>query len=129
MKQILIVLALFVGINVSAADSVITEAPQADSYAGELKLDPNASTRAPGYYTFFDWARGYNGWGYCYEFDRYGYVLNGGRPVPNRLCERVHPSYFDWARGVDGHFYCFQFTPYHAVMNDGRSVHPRHCRL
>jgi hypothetical protein len=118
---------VLVASNALAEDMVLKQALQPDSYAGELKLDPKGENKS-GYYTFFDWARGYNGWGYCYEFDRYGYVLHGGRPVHPIHCERVNPSYYDWARGIDGYFYCFQFTPYHAVMNEGRSVHPRFCR-
>lgn len=127
MAKIMLVLSILLGqMAFAAEDTVMSQAPQGDSYAGELKLDPKGQ-RHPGYYTFFDWARGQNGFGYCYEFDSYGYVLNGGRPMHPYNCERVNPSYFDWARGMNGHFYCYQWTPYHAVMNDGRPVHPRYC--
>lgn len=75
---------------------------------------------------YYDWARGRDGWGYCYEFAN-GNVLNGGANVPNYLCERENPSHYDWARGRDGYTYCYQFTPYGHVMNGGYAVSNNMC--
>jgi hypothetical protein len=119
MTKLFLVLSLFFGISAGAANLT------SDLYAGQKSISKQDSQNHD-YYTFFDWARGNNGWGYCYEFDNYG-VLNNGRPVHPFNCEQVNPSYFNWARGWDGYVYCFQFTPYNAVMNDGHSVHPSYC--
>lgn len=121
MTKLLLVLSLFFCLNAGAADIATP-----DSYAGGKNT--NVQNHEPEYYTFFDWARGQNGWGYCYEFDSYGYVLNNGRPMHPMNCERVNPSYFDWARANNGYVYCFNFTPYGAVLNDGRPVHPSYCQ-
>lgn len=81
---------------------------------------------APG--TYFDWGRGADGTGYCYEFSQSnGQVLNGGRPVPEVNCEKVQPSYFNWGRANNGYGYCFQFTPQHLVMWQGRTVPNHQC--
>lgn len=121
MTKLLLVLTLFFSLNVSAAEIA---AP--DSYAGgeNIKIQQNYY---PEYYTYFDWSRGQNGWGYCYEFDSYGYVLHNGRPMHPMNCEQVNPSYFDWARASNGYVYCYNFTPYGVVLNNGRPVHPSNC--
>jgi hypothetical protein len=125
MNKLILILSLFFCVGAGAA-----QVATSDLYSGPKSVpqfnhdhpnDPNCQS-------YFDWARGQNGWGYCYEFDNYGYVLNNGRPMHPMNCERVHPSFFDWARGWDGYIYCFQFTPYRDVMNDGRSVPPGYCR-
>lgn len=121
MAKLILMLSLFFCIGASAAQDV-----NANLYAGSKSI-AQSRDHHPHYNTYFDWARGNNGWGYCYEFDHYG-VLHNGRPVHNINCERVNPSFFNWARGWDGYVYCFQFTPYRHVMNDGRSVHPNNCR-
>lgn len=82
----------------------------------------------PGRGSYFDWARGRDGWGYCYEFSYDGYVLNGGQPVSNFQCEQYRPSYYGWGRGRDGFTYCYQFTPYGVPMNQGRNVPNAYCR-
>lgn len=119
MSKLLLVLTVFLSLNTFAAEMSV------DSYAGPKNLS-STKDHHPGYYTYFDWARGNNGWGYCYEFDDYG-VLHGGRPVRNFNCERVNPSHFAWGRGFDGYVYCYQWTPYRHIMNDGYAVHPRYC--
>lgn len=72
--------------------------------------------------SYYDWGRGQNGWGYCYQWSYDGYILNGGQPVPNYLCESTHPSAYNWGRGMDGWGYCYQWTPYGVPMNEGRPV-------
>lgn len=117
-------LSVFLGLGLSFnADAAVI---QSDVYAGGQNV--SKGTVQPGYYSYFDWGRGQNGWGYCYEFDNYGYVLNNGRPMHPRNCEMVNPSYFAWGRGFDGYMYCYQWTPYQVIMNDGYAVHPRYCR-
>lgn len=81
----------------------------------------------PHHNSYFDWGRGQNGWGYCYEWTHHGYVLNGGRPVPNSYCERRRPSQYDWSRGMNGWGYCYQWTPYGVVMNEGQPVPNSYC--
>ncbi|MES2768057.1 MAG: hypothetical protein V4596_02840 [Bdellovibrionota bacterium] len=127
MTKLVLILSLFFVINVMSSNGFAAEAIQSDIYAGEKNISQERDHH-PNYYTFFDWARGQNGWGYCYEFDNHGYVLNNGRPVHPMNCERVNPSYFDWGRGFDGYIYCYQWTPYHVIMNDGYAVNPRYCR-
>lgn len=76
---------------------------------------------------YYNWGRGRDGWGYCYEWDRYGRIRNGGWPVDNYKCERRNPSHFNWAQSRDGYTRCYQFTPYGDVMNQGRPVSTRYC--
>ena len=82
----------------------------------------------PPHRTYVDWGRGRDGTGYCYEFFRNGQVANGGRPIPNHICERYNPSYYDYGRAQDGYYRCYQFTPYRIVMNQGRPVPDSYCR-
>lgn len=77
---------------------------------------------------YYDWGRGTNGYGYCYQFTPSGHVMNGGHPQPNVYCERARPSHFNWGRSWNGFVYCYQWTPYLAIMNDGRPVPPGYCR-
>ncbi len=81
----------------------------------------------PGNNTFFDWGRGNDGTGYCYQFTWDGYVMNGGAAQPNYYCEQVRPSHFDWGRGNNGYGYCYQFTPYNLVMNKGAAQSNMNC--
>lgn len=133
MTKLVLILSLFFifGVGHSFISSAeAAQAAQSDIYAGGQnisKLD-DIPDHHNHYYTFFDWGRGQNGWGYCYEFDNHGYVLHNGRPMHPRNCEMVNPSYYDWGRGFDGYIYCYQWTPYHVIMNDGYAVNPRFCR-
>ncbi len=129
MVKLLVILSIFIGFNAYAGhQDLINEFGnvfQGDLIEkGEVTPQPEHNHHRP----FYDWGRGQNGWGYCYQFDKYGYVMNNGRPVNNRMCERYNPSYYAWAYATNGYTYCFQFTPYNVVMNEGRSVHPRFCR-
>jgi hypothetical protein len=87
-----------------------------------------ADNHHPGYPdSFFDWGRGNDGTGYCFEFSYDGYVLNGGHPVPENLCESRNPSHFEWGQASNGFGYCFQFTPNHLVLWQGRPVSNMQC--
>jgi hypothetical protein len=88
----------------------------------------NTTVNHPHYNSYFDWGRGMNGWGYCYQWTPYGVPMNEGRPVPNFYCERHRPSFYRWAQGQNGYIYCYQFTPDGYVMNEGRPVDNRYCR-
>lgn len=77
--------------------------------------------------TYFNWGKGQNGWGYCYEWTKQGYVLHGGQPQPNYYCEQVRPSYFYWGQGQNGWGYCYQYTPYGVAMNEGRPQSNYYC--
>lgn len=77
--------------------------------------------------SYFDWAQGNDGWGYCYEWTQNRDVLNNGYPVDNYNCERAYPSHFSWNRGTDGWGYCYQYTPYGHAMNSGRPVNNYSC--
>jgi hypothetical protein len=77
----------------------------------------------------YDWGRGYDGWGYCYEYTNYGVVLNGGAAVGNYLCEATKPSSFDWGRGQNGWGYCYQYTPYGVPMNQGSAQPNSYCEM
>lgn len=118
MLKLLFVITLLFGANSFAVEE--------NQYAGSNEISTQSLHHPP--YTYFDWGRGQNGWGYCYEFTSQGYVLNQGRPVHNANCEAVRPSYFDWGRGMDGYVYCYQWTPYRVAMNEGRPMHPSYCR-
>jgi len=124
MVKLLIVLSIFIGFNANAdfGGDQLGQMISAESQA-EISSQPDHHHHHP----FYDWGRGQNGWGYCYQFDSHGYVMNLGRPVNNRMCERYNPSYYSWAHATNGYVYCFQFTPYSVVMNEVRSVHPRFC--
>lgn len=76
---------------------------------------------------YYDWGRGRDGTGYCYQFTSQGYVLNGGYPVDEQLCESIKPSHFNWARGQNGYGYCYQFTPDELVMQQGRPQQVEKC--
>lgn len=73
----------------------------------------------PSHGSYYDWGRGQNGWGYCYEWAAPGYPLNGGSPVSNWFCEDLNPSYHYWGQGMNGWGYCYQYTPYGVAMNEG----------
>jgi hypothetical protein len=75
----------------------------------------------------YHWGRGADGTGYCFEFTVDGQIQNGGRPVPEYLCEEFKPSYYDWAQANNGYGYCFQFTPQHLVMWQGRPIPNSNC--
>ncbi len=78
--------------------------------------------------SYFDWGRGMNGYGYCYEWAYGGGVLNGGNPVPNFECDKVNPSFYSWGRGSNGYTYCYQFAPQGWVLNTGNPVDNSWCR-
>jgi hypothetical protein len=86
---------------------------------------PAPAPGAPG--LFYNWGRGIDGTGYCYQFFANGVVANYGHPVPYAWCEAVQPSYFTWVRGYDGFNYCYQLTPQGLVLNQGRFVAPIYC--
>lgn len=77
--------------------------------------------------TYFDWSRGQDGFGYCYEWTADGKVLNGGQPVPERFCEEKNPSFFSWARSQSGWGNCYRFTPQGVVMDFGQPKPYRLC--
>lgn len=79
--------------------------------------------------SYYDWGRGMNGYGYCYQFAANGKVMNNGRPQPYAGCERVHRSFYDWGQ-YQGNpsWYCFQWTPYGDVLNEGRAMPLRLCQ-
>ncbi|MGE0631547.1 MAG: hypothetical protein AB7O96_04020 [Pseudobdellovibrionaceae bacterium] len=126
-KFLLLISFLALGSAAVASEQVATnlnvdfQSKQADApLAIEPEVDPQA-------YYYYDWGRGRNGWGYCYMWDRYGRVRNGGYPVSNYNCERVRPSYFRWARSRNGYYYCYQYTPYGVIMNEGYPVSNYYC--
>lgn len=77
--------------------------------------------------SYYNWGRGRNGFGYCYQYACTGATLNGGQPVSNYSCEAVRPSYVDWGRGQNGWGYCYQYTPYGVSMNEGKPVSNYSC--
>ncbi len=77
--------------------------------------------------TYYDWGRGRDGWGYCYEWNSNGVPLNGGAPVSNYYCESENPSYYYWGQGQNRWGYCYQFTPYGVAMNQGRPQGNYYC--
>ena len=77
--------------------------------------------------SYFNWGRGQNGWGYCYEWTYDGYVLNEGRPVNTSFCERVSPSMAVWNRAQNGWGYCYRITSNGFTLNDGRPIDPSYC--
>jgi hypothetical protein len=94
-----------------------------------LSVDPienNLELQAGSYY---NWGRGQNGFGYCYQYTSYGSVLNGGRPVANQFCENTKPSYHNWGRGKDGFGYCYQYTPQGLAMYEGRPQSNYFCEM
>ena len=77
--------------------------------------------------SYYDWGRGQDGWGYCYEWTYDGQPLNGGRPVNSGYCESRSPSLFNCGRGHDGWGHCYQQTPKGEYMNQGRPVSDYQC--
>lgn len=76
---------------------------------------------------FYDFARGMNGYGYCYSFDAHKEVLNGGRPVANANCN-LSKTYYDFGVAPNGVRACYQWSPYQQVLNDGKWLDPLLCR-
>ncbi|MCB0422336.1 MAG: hypothetical protein KDD61_15160 [Bdellovibrionales bacterium] len=70
--------------------------------------------------SYYAWGKAKNGWGYCYHWTRDGEVLNEGKPVDDRHCERVNPSIYDWGKGKNGWGYCYHWTPKGVAMDEGR---------
>jgi hypothetical protein len=77
--------------------------------------------------SYYAWGQAQNGWGYCYEWASPDQVLNGGRPVPNYLCEQVDPSHFYWGQGRNGFGYCYQWTSNGLVLNEGTPQANNYC--
>lgn len=77
--------------------------------------------------SYYDWSRGNDGWGHCYEWASNGGVLNNGNPVSDYYCEQVYPSHYEWGRANDGWGYCYQYTPYGVAMNTGSPVSNYYC--
>lgn len=88
----------------------------------ELFQSPKAMvSQVTSHDSYYDWGRGQNGFGYCYEWAYPGAVLNGGQAMPNYLCESVNPSFYTWGRGRNGFGYCYQQTPNGYWMNEGQA--------
>jgi hypothetical protein len=99
---------------------------QAQSVYQTSEATPPPQQPAPG--SYYDWGRGADGTGYCYQFSsENNQVMNGGNPVAERNCEKVSASHFDWGQSQYGYGYCFQFTPQHLVMWQGRPVPTKAC--
>lgn len=112
-KLLLIISSLLIGGVVQAQ---MTSNPNSVYAGGNISAPGNPNTGA-----HYDWGRGRDGTGYCYQFTNQGDVLNGGYPVAEANCEAVRPSKADW--GWDrrtGFGYCYQFTPDNLVMYQGR---------
>lgn len=123
MTKLLVILSLFLSLGLGIK-AEFAQAMQSDIYAGEPKNIGQG--HYPDNYTFFDWGQGQNGWGYCYEFDKRGYVLHNGRPVSAVGCQN-NPSYYDWGSPFEDYRECYQWTPYNIKMNDGYPVDRRFC--
>lgn len=140
-KQIGIILAFFMGFNfsVQGADSSASSPIGSKINLNVENTETSSITDAINekvftlmnhdwnHGSYFDWGRGRDGWGYCYEWASNGQPLNQGNPVSNYNCERGRPSYFDWGRGRDGWGYCYQYTPYRDSMNQGNPVSNYNC--
>lgn len=88
---------------------------------------PDRGYPPPHYGSYYDWERGVDGWGHCYEWTSRREVLNNGRPVSDYLCEQSRPSHYSWGRGNDGWGYCYQYTPYGHALNSGSPVNNYYC--
>lgn len=77
--------------------------------------------------SYYDWGKGQNGWGYCYQWTNTGAPLNEGKPVDNSYCERENPSQYNWGKGQNGWGYCYQWTPYGVALNQGQPVSNYNC--
>lgn len=87
---------------------------------GGFPVPPNPGPTQSSYY---DWGRGQDGYGYCYEYDYFGQVMNWGQAQDNWYCERVSPSHYTWGYySGSSQPYCFQVTPRGDVMNSGYPV-------
>lgn len=75
---------------------------------------------------FYDWARGSDGYGYCFLFDEGG-VLNDGKPVADFFCDLTKTKYA-YGATKDGTQACMQWTPYGHAMNKGQTLDPIYCR-
>lgn len=115
MKILILICAMFMG---SLVQAQMTGNP--DSVYADGPRDPQNPANPPSTGAYFDWGRGRDGTGYCYQFTIHGDVLNGGMPVAENSCEALRPSKSDWARGRNGYGYCYQFTPEKLVMYQGR---------
>lgn len=119
MKMFVIILSLFMFF-------VLNSFARASDLSVAASQEREATSFSHG--SYFDWGRGFDGWGHCYEWTNEGEVLNGGRPMPEELCEASAPSYFSWARGRDGYTYCYRFTPTGLPLNGGAPVPNSLCR-
>jgi hypothetical protein len=77
--------------------------------------------------TYFDWERGNDGWGHCYEWTTHREVLNNGNPIEDFFCEENYPSHFRWDKGLDGWGYCYQYSPNGYVLNYGAPIPNNYC--
>ena len=46
----------------------------------------------PGGGSYYQWGRGVDGYGHCYEYTYSGEILNNGQALPEDLCESSSPS-------------------------------------
>lgn len=121
-RPVLALAALVIGLlGVSANANALASAPSAVLSEAPIAQDFNTGS-------YFDWGRGRDGWGHCYEWTFDGRVLNGGQPVADYQCEMVAPSRYSWGRGMDGYTYCYRVTPNGLVLNQGRPVASYYCR-
>lgn len=103
-------------------------AAEKKKYKGTTRLPAPRPTKIPAfppganYGTYYDWALGTDGTGYCGQYAPGGYRLNKGMPVANSFCEQVNPSFFHWGEAKNGTGYCYQFTAYSVVMNQGEPM-------
>ncbi|MGZ3804556.1 MAG: hypothetical protein ACXVB4_10125 [Pseudobdellovibrionaceae bacterium] len=88
---------------------------------------PPRQSPYPGYGSYYNWGRGNDGWGHCYEWASNGGVLNNGNPVGDYFCEQRNPSYYNWGTGGDGWGYCYQYTPNGDALNSGSPVGNYYC--
>ena len=115
---VLLVVVLFTGSAFATPD--IDLGSQA-----EAPLASEAVSSRPG--TYYDWGQGRDGWGYCYQWNRRGDVLNGGMPVDEYNCESRRPSNFNWARSAYGWGNCYRFSPNGLVLNRGQAQSYYNC--
>jgi hypothetical protein len=92
----------------------------------ESTIDQNTTMMS---YSYYNWGRANNGYGYCYQYASNGQVLNGGTPVSNYLYEMNKPSYYNWGRANNGYGYCYQYTANGLAMNEGKPQSNYYCEM
>lgn len=104
---------------------------QAQQFSGTVGVPARSTSVLPPAITasgfYYDWGQGPNGWGYCYQWNPNGYIINYNNPSPNQFCEQRNPSYFFWGAAVNGYGYCYQFTPSGLTLNNGYPMPNFYC--